>query len=112
MEEIIQRYHLDNLYYNLDKQHIFKRVDRFENKKTLISIFSILIIGNLHEIIFNLCHLILKIDPDDPDNGIKRGKFYYWNIVSEFYCDIYIGTLLVLSWLTFSKLKIETKIFY
>ena len=112
MEEIIQRYHLDNLYYNLDKKHIFKRVDRFENKKTLISIFSILIIGNLHEIIFNLCHLILKVDPDDPDNGIKRGKFYYWNLASEFYCDIYIGTLLVLSWLTFSKLKIETKIFY
>lgn len=112
IDQIIQRYHLDNIYYNLDNKNIFKRVDRFRYKKTLIFIFIVLSIGNLHEILFNLCHLLLKIDPDDPDKGSESKKFYYWNLASEFYCDIYIWALLVLSWFTFSKLKIETKIFY
>ena len=72
----------------------------------MIFIFIVLSIGNLHEILFNLCHLLLKIDPDDPDKGSESKKFYYWNLASEFYCDIYIWALLVLSWFTFSKLKI------
>ena len=65
----------------------------------------------MHEIIFNFVHLIKKIDPDDPDNGIK-GPFYRWNLSSEFFYAIYIGTLLSLSGFTFSKLKIETRIYY
>lgn len=111
IDEIIQRYDLNNIYFGLDKKNIFKRIDRYRNKKRLLAIFVILIVGNLHEIIFNLIHFIYKIDPDEPD---KNGKnyFYLWNLISEFYCDIYIGTLLFLSGLTFAKLKIETKIYY
>ena len=80
----------------------------------MITIFIILCLGNLHEIIFNLVHLIEKIDPDDPDKGNQDNDkpFYTWNLISEFYCDIYIGTIFVLCWLTFTKLKIETKIYY
>ena len=111
IDDIIQRYHLDNIYYGLDNKNIFKRVDRFNNKRTLVIIFSILALENLHEIIFSLWHFLDKRDPDNPDRD--SGKvFYYWNIVSEFCCDIYVGTLLTLSWLTFTKLKIETKIFF
>jgi len=102
---------LENIYYGSDKKNIFKRIDRYFYKKTLIITFLILCLGNLHEIIFNLVHLILEIDPDEPDTDDSK-KFYIWNIISEYYCDIYIGTLLFLSWLTFAKLKIETKIYY
>lgn len=56
-------------------------------------------------------HLVGGIDPDETINRDEKG-FYFWNLVSEYYCDIYIGTLLILSWHTFSKLKIETKIYY
>lgn len=111
IDDIIQRYHLDNIYYGLDNKNIFKRVDRFNLKKTLILLFSILALENLHEIIFNLWHFLDNRDPDNPDRGDGK-SFYYWNIASEFCCDIYVGTLLLLSWLTFTKLKIDTKIFY
>lgn len=111
IDDIIQRYHLDNIYYGLDNKNIFKRVDRFNNKRTLVIIFSILALENLHEIIFSLWHFLDKRDPDNPDRD-SRKVFYYWNIVSEFCCDIYVGTLLTLSWLTFTKLKIGTKIFF
>ena len=69
-------------------------------------------IGNLHEIIFNIVHLAKDIDPDDPDKGTEKKTFYNWNIFSEFFCDVYIGTLLVLCWITFTKLKIDTKIYF
>ena len=68
--------------------------------------------GNLHEIVFNVYHLVKKLDPDDPDQDSGKKIYYYWNIFSEFYCDIYIIALLFLSWFTFSKFKIETKIYY
>ena len=47
-------YDLANIYFGLDKKNIFKRTDRYNQKKTLIGVFIILIIGNLHEIIFNI----------------------------------------------------------
>ena len=112
IDKIIKKYNLENIYFGLDKKNIFKRIDRYKNKKTLIIIFLILGLGNLHEIVFNLVHLIKKIDPDDPDNGSEKKTFYTWNLISEFYCDIYIATILFLCWFTFSKLKIETKIYY
>jgi hypothetical protein len=112
IDEIIQKYNMENLYYGLDKKNIFKRIDRFEKKKVLIVIFTILCIGNLHEIIFNIVHLAKDIDPDDPDKGTEKKTFYNWNIFSEFFCDVYIGTLLVLCWITFTKLKIDTKIYF
>ena len=112
IDEIIHKYKLDNIYFGLDKKNIFKRIDRFSNKLFLLLFFGILTIGNLHEIIFNLVHLIKKIDPEDPDEGDGKKIFYNWNLFSEFFYAIYIGTLLSLSGFTFSKLKIETKIYY
>ena len=112
IDEIIHKYKLDNIYFGLDKKNIFKRIDRFSNKLFLLLFFGILTIGNLHEIAFNLVHLIKKIDPDEPDEGDGKKIFYNWNLFSEFFYAIYIGTLLSLSGFTFSKLKIETKIYY
>ena len=112
IEEIILKYKLDNIYFGLDKKNIFKRIDRYSNKLFLLLFFGILTIGNLHEIIFNFVHLIKKIDPDDPDKGTDKKTYYNWNLYSEFFYAIYIGTLLFLSGFTFSKLKIETKIYY
>lgn len=112
IDQIIKKYQLDNIYFGLDKKNIFKRIDRYSNKLFLLLLFGILTIGNLHEIIFNLVHLIKKIDPDDPDKGTTKKTYYNWNLYSEFFYAIYIGTLLTLSGFTFSKLKIETKIYY
>ena len=112
IDEIIKKYDLDNIYFGLDKKNIFKRIDRYENKIILIIVFAILSIGNLHEIIFNIVHITKKIDPDDPDKDPNKKKFYRWNLFSEYFCDFYIGIILFLSGITFSKLKIETKIYY
>ena len=103
---------MDNIYFGLDKKNIFKRIDRFKNKTILLIIFTILCLGNLHEIIFNIVHIVKKIDPDDPDEDPNKKTFYNWNLFSEYFCDLYIGNLLFLSGITFSKLKIETKIYY
>ena len=35
-------------------------------------------------------HLVGGIDPDETINRDEKG-FYFWNLVSEYYCDIYIG---------------------
>ena len=112
IDAIIHKYKLDNIYFGLDKKNLFKRIDRYNNKLFLLILFGILTFGNLHEIIFNLVHLIKKIDPDEPDKEKGKKIFYHWNLYSEFFYAIYIGTLLTLSGFTFSKLKIETKIYY
>ena len=42
----------------------------------------------------------------------QNDDYYYWNIASEYLCDIYIIALLLLSFYTFAKFGIETKIYY
>ena len=86
-------------------------MDRYRFKMPLIIIFSILSLGNLHEIIFNIVYLALQIDPEQLI-GDNSKSFYNWNLVSEYFCDFYMAILLILCSLTFTKLKIETKIYY
>ena len=111
MDAIVERYNIDNIYFGLDKRNIFKRMDRYRYKKTLIIIFSILSLGNLHEVIFNFVYLVLQIDTEQ-FIGDNNNSFYNCNLASEYYCDVYMATLLILCWHTFTKLKIETKIYY
>ena len=111
MDAIVERYNIDNIYFGLDKRNIFKRMDRYRYKEILIIFFSILSLGNLHEIIFNFVYLVLQIDPEQLI-GDNNKSFYKWNLASEYYCDFYMAILLILCWLTFTKLKIETKIYY
>lgn len=100
-----------NIYYSLDGQNIFKRVDRYRHKSSLVWLFCILILINFHEIIFNAIHLILGLDPDQPDQKGK-GLYYNWNIGSEFLCDSYIIIIHFLSFYIFCKFGIDTKIYY
>ena len=106
------RFHLDNLYYSLDGQNIFKRIDRFRHRLLLIIIFAFLILVNFHEIFFNIIHLALKIDPDNPDRGTDKKVFFKWNLASEFLSDFYILALLFLSIYTFCKFGIDTKLYF
>ena len=100
-------YYPKNIYYSLDGQNIFKRVDRYRHKPFLIVVFSCLILLNLHELIFSLVHLINKIDPDKPDTTYNN-----WNIPREFLGHAYIFGIHLLSIYIFCKFGIETKIYY
>lgn len=111
-----KRYHyiLDNIYYCIDGQNIFKRVDRYRHRTMLIILFGILIFINFHEILFNIIFFSFKIDPDRPDRtpNSSNNFFWYWDIASEYLCDIYILGILFLSFYTFCKFGIDTKIYY
>ena len=45
INDIIDRYHLEGLYYNLDNErhNIFKRIDRYQKRSILIILFVIFI---------------------------------------------------------------------
>lgn len=110
-------YHLKNIYYSFDGQNIFKRVDRYRHKLFLIIVFSFLIFINFHEIIFNIIILVKDVSPENLEKKSKsifgqKDDYYYWNIASEYLCDIYIIALLLLSFYTFAKFGIETQIYY
>ena len=119
------RFYPKNIYYSLDGQNMFKRVDRYRHKLFLIIVFSFLILLNLHELAFNLVHLFNKIDPDSPDQPAHtghqykkdesklNGRFYNnWDISSEFLGNLYILGIHVLSIYIFCKFGIETKIYF
>ena len=105
IEDIAKKYKLENLYYGLDNKDIFKRKDRYEHKNFLTVIFIIFCLYNLHEIIFNCYfYFIDNKHTDDIKNWIK--------LFTEMASIVNVGAVLVLSWLSFFKLKISTKIFY
>ena len=106
------QYHLNNLYYALDGQNIFKRVDRYWHKLFLIIIFSFLILVNFHEILFNAIHFCSEIGPDYPNIDPNKNDFFKWNLLSEFLCDFFILALIILSFYTFGKFGIDTKIYF
>lgn len=109
----IHRYNLDNIYYTLDGQNIFKRVDRYRNKLFLKIVFCFLIFVNFHEILYNIILYCIEIDPENLSFGIGEGlKYYYWNIISEYLCNFYILAILILSFYTVCKFGIDTKIYY
>ena len=105
IEDITKKYKLDNLYYGLDNKNIFKRKDRYEHKKTLTSIFIIFCAYNIHEIVFNCYfYFVDNKHTDDINNTMK--------LFTEMTSLANVGAVLILSWLTFFKLEISTKIFY
>ena len=107
---ISERYKLSGVYYNGDKKQIFKRVDRYQSKIYLIIIFSILIIYNIIEIIYNIIFLTflkdVKIDTD------LNPVLVAFKIAMEICAVINLITIIILSIITFTKLKIATLIFY
>ena len=97
----------------MDGKNIFKRVDRYSWKLFLVIIFVLLILINLHEILFNIIHLSKKISPDYPYRGNYDNQlFYTWNIFSQFIFDGYIVAIHILSIWTFFKIRIDTRIYY
>ena len=107
---ISERYKLSGIYYNGDKKQIFKRVDRYESKIYLIIIFTILIAYNIIEIIYNITFLTVfkdvKIDTDLNKNLVRI------KITMEVLAIINLITIIILSILTFTKLKIASLIYY
>ena len=105
IEDISKKYKLDNLYYGLDNKNIFKRKDRYEHKKTLTTIFIIFCVYNIHEIAFNFYYYFINnIHTDDIEKTMK--------LTTEMFSITNVGAVLILSWLSFFKLEISTKIFY
>ena len=108
-----KNYKSKHIYYDLDGQNIFKRVDRYRHRIFLIIVFTFLILVNLHEILFNIIHLFKKINPDYPYRGNNDNQlFFRWNIYSQYIFNLYIIVIHLLSIYTFCKLRIDTKIYY
>ena len=105
MENIIEKYDLKNIYYSLDNNNIFKRVDRYDLKKILIALFSVLLIFHGFEITFNIIMIIFfRKESED---------FEDWQRIStSFISLVYILDVLFLSTLTVAKLKIHSYVFY
>lgn len=88
----------------MDNHNIFKRVDRYNKKIILIILFSILVVFNLFEIIFNI--IMLKIKKKSEDfTTIER-------LLTSAVSIINITVTLILSSLTIIKMKIKSSIFY
>lgn len=105
IKDISKKYKINHLYYGLDKKDLFKREDRYRYKKTLTAIFGIFCGYNIHEIIFNLYFYF--------GHNIRSDQI---DVYTKFWTEIVsitnLGGILLLSWLTFPKLKIDTKIYY
>ena len=104
LKAISKKYHLDGLYYGLDNHNIFKRIDRYKHKRTLITLFLLLVIFNSFEIIF---HIVMFYDK-------KKSEEYSTleRVSTSFVSLLNILISLILSTLTMIKLKIKSSIFY
>ena len=101
---------MNGIYYGGEKKQIFKKVDRYTRKKYLIIIFSILSLYNIIEIAYNILCLTkwrnhnIDVLYDDESKNIK-----YTLLV----CSIVnLLAIIALSSFTFTKLKIDSSIFY
>lgn len=104
--DIIKKMELHGTYCRDGKHNIFKRVDRYKPKKKLIIIFSILSFYNLFEIFYYLYFLFIdKITHSDQLSTFVK-------FITELLSIINLGAIICLSWLTFTKLKIESMVFY
>ena len=108
INDIISRYHLEGLYYNLDneKHNIFKRIDRYQKRSILIILFVILTSYNVLEIIFS-SYMLFITEKDSYDN------YPLWQkLLTGILCVINVLAILVLSSITLIKLKIKSSVFY
>lgn len=105
---ITERYKLNSIYYNGEKKQIFKRVDRYSPKKYLIIIFLVLTLYNIIEIVYNILFLVIVLEVKFDENmNMKTIK-----IVLEICSIVNLVAIIALSALTFTKLKIDSLIFY
>ena len=72
INDIIEIYNLNNIYYSLDNRNIFKRVDRYQQKIKLIILFCLLIVFNIFELIFNIVMLTIFRRPSDTFSENQR----------------------------------------
>lgn len=98
------KYGLKELYYSLDNRNIFKRLDRYYLKKSIIIIFIFMCVFNLSEIILAIFFSIQF----RPSSEYSPGE----RIITVFFNMIYIFVTQILSYLSVSKLDIKTYIFY
>ena len=100
-----KKYLLGKLYFDLDGHNIFKRVDRYNNKKILFIICFVYLTGfNIFEIIDNIYLLAGKHDSDSFSPGNRTATL----TISM----IYIGFILVLTSFTVVKMKVETCFYF
>ena len=104
LKNISNIYHLDGIYYDLDKHNIFKRKDRYRYKILLIILFSLLVAFNIFEIIFNIIGL----------NSQKKSEDYNETerVIPSFISLSNILVTLILSSSIIMKRKIQSSIFY
>ena len=104
LKSITNRYHLDGIYYDLDKHNIFKRKDRYRFKKLLIILFLFLVLFNSFEIVFNIIVLNSKKKSEDYKEGLR--------IITSLISLSNILVTLILSSSIIIKMKIQSSIFY
>ena len=101
MNELIPK----RLYYSLDNHNIFKRVDRYHYKKTLLGFFIFLFAYNLFEILFNIILFFFIRKQSKEYNDFERKATLFINMV-------HIIIIQILATLTIVKRKIKTYIYY
>ena len=87
INDIIEVYNLNNIYYSLDNRNIFKRVDRYQQKIKLIILFGSLIIFNAFELIFNIVMLSILRRPSE---SFKKEERIATSFISLYYITINI----------------------
>ena len=98
------KYILGNIYYDLDGHNIFKREHRYQNKISLLIMFSAVVIYNTIDLGINI-YLMIKRPNLDQDSDLKRILTLLLNMIN-------IAVVLVLTTITNVKLKIQTTIYY
>jgi len=98
------KYILENIYYDLDGHNIFKREHRYQNKKSLLIMFSAVVIYNTIDLGINIYLMFVKKDLNQ-DSDLNRILTLFLNMIN-------IVVVLVLTTITNVKLKIQTTIYY
>lgn len=104
-KKIRNKFKLQKIYYSLDGKNIFKRVDRYYYKKTLLGFFIFLFAYNLFEILFNIILLFFIRKQSKEYNDFERKATLFINMV-------HIIIIQILATLTIVKRKIKTYIYY
>ena len=100
-----KKFLLENIYYDLDGHNIFKRIDRYNNKKIIFIVsFAYLTGFNIFEIIDSF-YLYIGQHDSDTFNTANRITTLTLNM-------LYITFILILTTFTIIKMKIKTCIYY
>ena len=86
---------------------LIKIEDRFEYKLYLIIIFACLAVVNAFEVGYNLFRLVDSVVDID-----EAQQYEILNVVKKVTSMLHTSMVIILSWMTFVKMKIRTVIFY